>query len=304
MMQHRNKSRVESVLPRRGPPKAQPPGNAQAHVLRSLAISGERSRRQRPIHRRGAAPERALDLSGPKDRGAARTIRCGPVPCPDSQRGCDGPENTALRHPRFLGRQDHRFWRLGHAALLRLPTRRASRGAQGLRHLRRVPHVRGRPDRGTRARVFALRAGERRGQAHGARGRAVFLHAQAERRGHRRSDRLFPDRRLVPDGGQCRHARQGSEVAGRARSALRRLGARAQGSCHPGRAGTPGAGKDRIAFVRRASGDGASNRTILRERRSTHGFWRAPGTRGRTASRSCCRPKRPPRCGARWWRAA
>src|ERR1700722_17512019 len=50
----RDKSCLERVL-LLGPPKAQPPGNAQAHERQTLAISGERSRQA--IHRRGAALE-------------------------------------------------------------------------------------------------------------------------------------------------------------------------------------------------------------------------------------------------------
>src|SRR3984957_7386101 len=50
----RDKSCLERVLSL-GPPKAQPPGNAQAHERQTLAISGERSRQA--IHRRGAALE-------------------------------------------------------------------------------------------------------------------------------------------------------------------------------------------------------------------------------------------------------
>src|SRR5258706_15197104 len=55
-----------------GPPKAQPPGNAQAHERQTLAISGERSQRRSPEG--GQRSSKARDLSGQKDRGARHTV--------------------------------------------------------------------------------------------------------------------------------------------------------------------------------------------------------------------------------------
>src|ERR1700693_3144462 len=59
----------ESFRP--GPPKAQPPGNAQAHERQTLAISGERSQRRSTEGEQRSS--RARDLSGLKDRGARHT---------------------------------------------------------------------------------------------------------------------------------------------------------------------------------------------------------------------------------------
>src|SRR6202011_3016332 len=59
----------ESFRP--GPPKAQPPGNAQAHERQTLAISGERSQRRSTEGEQRSS--KARDLSGPKDRGAKHT---------------------------------------------------------------------------------------------------------------------------------------------------------------------------------------------------------------------------------------
>ena len=62
---------------RTGPPKAQPPGNAQAHERQTLAISGERSRCQAAIHRRGVAlTQRARSLRSKGQRGKARRCLC------------------------------------------------------------------------------------------------------------------------------------------------------------------------------------------------------------------------------------
>ncbi len=112
---HRDKSCLESVLLTGGPPKAQPPGNAQAHELQSLAISGERSRRAaRSTEGEQRCIERSISqVSRTEGRHA---LKCGPSLRRLSQRGCDGPEDSALRHPCCTGRQDRRFRRLGHAA--------------------------------------------------------------------------------------------------------------------------------------------------------------------------------------------
>src|SRR6202022_182293 len=59
---------------RLGPPKAQPPGNAQAHERQTLAISGERSQRRSTEGEQRSSTAR--DLSGPKDRGARHTGAC------------------------------------------------------------------------------------------------------------------------------------------------------------------------------------------------------------------------------------
>src|ERR1700732_2115605 len=56
---------------RSGPPKAQPPGNAQAHERQALAISGERSQRRSTEGEQRSA--KARDLSGSKDREARHT---------------------------------------------------------------------------------------------------------------------------------------------------------------------------------------------------------------------------------------
>src|ERR1700681_4202261 len=58
---------------RLGPPKAQPPGNAQAHERQTLAISGERSQHKLRSTEGEQRSSTARDLSGPKDRGAKHT---------------------------------------------------------------------------------------------------------------------------------------------------------------------------------------------------------------------------------------
>src|SRR5208283_1747138 len=65
---HRDKSCLESAHLIDGPPKAQPPGNAQAQELQSLAISGERSRRSGGSTE-GEQRASALDLSGSRTEG-------------------------------------------------------------------------------------------------------------------------------------------------------------------------------------------------------------------------------------------
>src|SRR5258708_25709669 len=59
---------------RLGPPKAQPPGNAQAHERQTLAISGERSQRRSTEGEQRSS--RARDLSGPKASGPSHTGPC------------------------------------------------------------------------------------------------------------------------------------------------------------------------------------------------------------------------------------
>jgi hypothetical protein len=79
MIQTRRDKSCEKRVLSLGPPKAQPPGNAQAQVLQTRATSGERPRPRASVHRRGVAP-RALDLSGTKDRGVAGTrVRVVPL---------------------------------------------------------------------------------------------------------------------------------------------------------------------------------------------------------------------------------
>src|SRR5277367_3080037 len=71
---HRDKSCLERVL-LIGPPKAQPPGNAQAHERQTLAISGERSRLGDPP-KGSSAHEGARSLRSKGQRGMARGCQC------------------------------------------------------------------------------------------------------------------------------------------------------------------------------------------------------------------------------------
>ena len=125
------------------------------------------------------------------------------------------------------------------------------------------------------------------------------------RRRDRRSDRLLPDGIVVPLGGQCGHAPQGSRLDRRACGAVRGVGARARDLADARGAGArTRAHKTASLLSRGASRHGARHRTIFRGRDRCLVSSRAPDTPARMDSRSCCRTGTPPRRGGRWSRRA
>src|SRR5579883_988298 len=154
-------------------------------------------------HRRGAAPS-APDLSGHRTEGR----RGHPAPAASTRlrSACD-PTNRAVRPAPQARRQDGGLRRLGHAAAIRLADRGASCRAPQRRCFRRLTYVRRRSE-GRACQAFPPETPrQRRGQAEVSRQGTLRLHAQRERRRHRRLDRLFLERVLVPRGRQCGYAR-------------------------------------------------------------------------------------------------
>ncbi len=112
------------------------------------------------IHRRGRGEGRAahtLQTLRFLDRGAAVDHRDPRRPevdqseCPGSRRG---PQDPPQSDPSRPGREDGAVRRLGHAAALRFAARGAPCGAPVGRHVRRLPHDRGRSARRARAGPF------------------------------------------------------------------------------------------------------------------------------------------------------
>ena len=124
--------------------------------------------------------------------------------------------HAAQRAASRTGRAHGRFWRLGHAAALRLATRRAPSRAQGVRHVRCLAYAGNRRPRRRQPRVARVRAREQRRPSAATGQSFVLLPAQSRRRRARRSNRVFFCRGLVPAGRQRWHRRQGLCVVDRA----------------------------------------------------------------------------------------
>ena len=173
--------------------------------------------------RRRCTPGRCRGNSQAKgQRGGLTAIAgaaSGPACCglPITPRGasdviCCTERNPPGASPCCRWRAHGRFWRLVDARQLRIPDRRAPRGAHGLRPVRRVAHAQCRPDgRGRHGVPSPLARKRRRAPVDAGQG-AVFRHAQSPGRGHRRPDRLFFYRHGISPCGECRLRRQGHRV--------------------------------------------------------------------------------------------
>ena len=158
-----------------------------------------------------------------------------------ARRRPDDREDRTQRHPSGARRAHGGFRRLGHADQLRLADRGASRGATWRRHVRRVAHDRGRPAWRAQPQLSASLAGQQHRQTESAGQGAVLVHAQRDRRGDRRLDRVLPGRRVLSPGGQCGNPRQGSGMDRQAGSPIRCRSKGTSGFRDDRRAGTAGA---------------------------------------------------------------
>ena len=174
---------------------------------------------RRRIHRRGAAPSSTRSISQVSrtegrqaPRGACRLLASL------SQRGCDGPEDSALRHP-CLGAAPRSS--ISAAGTCRCTTARRSRSTTRCAATRACSTCRTCASSiltGARARDFlryllANDVGKLDRPGHG----LYSCMLLPTRRRDRRSDRLLLDRFVVSPGGQRRHARQRSGLDPRAR---------------------------------------------------------------------------------------
>src|SRR5271170_14741 len=73
---------------RLGPPKAQPPGNAQAHERQTLAISGERSHIMCDPPKGSSAQQTRAISQVKRTEGQSTPVLGSPILL---ARGCDGP---------------------------------------------------------------------------------------------------------------------------------------------------------------------------------------------------------------------
>ena len=113
------------------------------------------------------------------------------------------------------------------------------------------------------ARISAPCAGQQRGQAARAGTRALFLHAQPRGRRHRRPDRIFLQRGLVPPGGECGQGRQATSPGSMSLAPQRGRGTRNSAAARPRH--DRGAGPARArAGVGGAAGDARGRRKRCR----------------------------------------
>ena len=308
---HREKSCLESVLFSKDRRRRNRPETLR-HMNYSLWRSLESDRavpfNGAPIHRRGAARIGALDLSGLRTEGrrAPALLGCRPIsvyfrsevamglktPLYDTHvsRGAKIVDFGGWDMPLSFGsqieehhavRRDAGMFDVSHMCIVDLM---GARGREFLRFLLAND---------------AAQAGDPPGQA------LVFVHAAAQRRRDRRFDRLLHDRESwFRTRGQRRYAPQGSRVD--TASMRRRFGVAVRERDDLAMIAVQGPNaraKTAPLLSAGAPRGGDADPALQRPPSSTRGFSRGPDTRARTASRSCCRRRRPPTPGRRCSRA-